>query len=161
MANKLAWFICGGVVGAVAALLYAPRSGAETRAMVAEKANEVWGQTKDWGAQASENVQQIYKEATEKGQEVFAKGQAMVQNAAEKAQETAKDMAGKAKEAASNVAPKFAESNDQLRDKIEAARQRIATQVMKNAQEAEAKANDVIEASGTSKTDDASAAPTA
>lgn len=38
MANKFGMFLIGGVVGAVAALLAAPRSGAETRAMVADKA---------------------------------------------------------------------------------------------------------------------------
>lgn len=40
MANKFGMFLIGGVVGAVAALLAAPRSGAETRAMVADKAGE-------------------------------------------------------------------------------------------------------------------------
>ena len=43
MANKFGMFLIGGVVGAVAALLAAPRPGVETRAMVADKANEFVG----------------------------------------------------------------------------------------------------------------------
>ncbi len=41
MANKFGVFIIGGVVGAVAALLAAPRTGVETRAMVADRKSVV------------------------------------------------------------------------------------------------------------------------
>ena len=37
MSNKLGIFLAGGAVGAVAALLCAPRTGQEARTMVAEK----------------------------------------------------------------------------------------------------------------------------
>ena len=40
MSNKLGIFLAGGAVGAVAALLCAPRTGQEARTMVAEKVNE-------------------------------------------------------------------------------------------------------------------------
>lgn len=43
MSNKLGIFLAGGAVGAVAALLCAPRTGQEARTMVAEKVNEAWG----------------------------------------------------------------------------------------------------------------------
>ena len=41
---RLGWFVFGGAVGAVIALLYAPRSGEETRAIVADKAADLLGQ---------------------------------------------------------------------------------------------------------------------
>ena len=40
-AGYLGWFFLGGVIGAVAALLMAPRTGRETREILAERGNEV------------------------------------------------------------------------------------------------------------------------
>ena len=57
MANKFGMFLIGGVVGAVAALLAAPRSGAETRAMVADKAGEFAGNAQQWGDSAAAGAQ--------------------------------------------------------------------------------------------------------
>ena len=86
MANKFGAFLFGGVVGAIAALLCAPRSGEETRAMVADKANTVWGEAQDWGAQAGANAQQVYQQAAAKGQQVVedvtTKGQAIASDVA-------------------------------------------------------------------------------
>ena len=42
MANKFGVFVFGGLVGAIAALLCAPRSGEETRAMAADSMSVVW-----------------------------------------------------------------------------------------------------------------------
>ena len=63
MANKFGMFFIGGVVGAVAALLAAPRSGAETRAMVADKAGEFAGNAQQWGDLCRRRAQHIYQEA--------------------------------------------------------------------------------------------------
>ena len=38
--SKLAYFLVGGGIGAVVALLFAPRSGRETREIIAQRANE-------------------------------------------------------------------------------------------------------------------------
>jgi len=46
--GKFVSFLLGGLVGATAALLFAPRSGEETRALVAEKADEYWGKGQTW-----------------------------------------------------------------------------------------------------------------
>ena len=70
MGNKgFGAFLAGGAIGAVIALLYAPRSGSETRAMVSDKVGAAWGEAQEFGAQASENVQQFYQDATAKGTE--------------------------------------------------------------------------------------------
>lgn len=142
MANRFGAFIIGGIAGAVAALLFAPRSGADTRAMVAEKANSVLGDAQDWGAQASANVQNAYQQAAARGAEVVddvtAKGQGFVDEMVARGQ----GVVGGVQEAAGNMKPVFAEKNDELREKIEAARQRIAAQVAKNAEESVAEAAD-------------------
>ena len=141
MGNKLGAFLAGGLAGAVIALLYAPRSGQETRAMVTDKMNNAWGEAQELGAQASANAQHMYQEATAKGQDfaqnVAEKGQQFASAAQSKGQELYGAAASRVQEAAENIKPAFSEKNDELREKIEAARQRIASQVAKNAEAAQ------------------------
>lgn len=182
MANKLGIFLAGGVIGAAVALLYAPRPGVETRAMVADRANEAWGQAQNLGGQMAARGQeayagavayghQAYGQAAELGQTVYtnvtAKGQAAGARAAEIGKQAYENASVGAKQAyetaaagakqayagaktgaaaaaqrvqstAENVRPIFAEKNDELRAKIDAARERIAAQVAKNAEAAHA-----------------------
>ncbi len=67
MSNKLGIFLAGGAVGAVAALLCAPRTGQEARTMVAEKVNEAWGQAQSISSDAGVNAQQVYQSAAARG----------------------------------------------------------------------------------------------
>ena len=69
MSNKHGIFLAGGAVGAVAALLCAPRTGQEARTMVAEKVNEAWGQAQNISADAGVNAQQVYQSAAARGQD--------------------------------------------------------------------------------------------
>jgi gas vesicle protein len=46
MTNGFTWFFIGGVVGATVALLYAPKSGAELRSTIGNKAEDLIGQAK-------------------------------------------------------------------------------------------------------------------
>ena len=122
MGNKLGAFLAGGLAGAVIALLYAPRSGQETRAMVTDKMNNAWGEAQELGAQASANAQHMYQEATAKGQDfaqnVAEKGQQFASAAQSKGQELYGAAASRVQEAAENIKPAFSEKNDELREKI-------------------------------------------
>ena len=137
MSNKGFVFLAGGLIGAAIALLYAPRSGAETRAIVSEKVSEAWGGAQEIGSQVSENAQRFYQDAAAKGQEFY-------QAAVVKGQEVVGAASARMQEAESVLKPMFAEKNDELRAKIEAARQRIAAQVARNAEEDQGSANDEI-----------------
>ena len=117
--GKISSFITGAAVGIAAALLLAPRSGEETRAFVAEKANAVAGEAKDFGAGMPGTAQDIAKNVVDKGASLI-KG------------------APAAPKAPSGAAAKSATDNDELREKIEAARKRIAAQVMENAEQSKA-----------------------
>ena len=147
--KKLGAFVAGGLVGAAVALLYAPRAGVETRALVSDKMNSAWGGAQEFGAQAQVNVQQAYQTAVARGQvvaqDVAARGQSVAQNVASRGQELYGQAQTRVQEAAGAVAPVISDKNDQLREKIEAARQRIAAQVARNAEEASA-AGDAVEA---------------
>ena len=108
MGNKLGAFLAGGLAGAVIALLYAPRSGQETRAMVTDKMNNAWGEAQELGAQASANAQHMYQEAT-------AKGQDFAQNVAEKGQQFASAAQSKGQELYGAAASRVQENTMALR----------------------------------------------
>jgi len=123
--NKATVFLMGGLVGAVAGLLYAPRSGAETRVLVSERMNS------------------MYTEAVESGY-VPAAAQTVCTNASVVGQDLYDKASAYAKEAAESAAPVFADRSDELREKIEAARQRIAAQVIQNAEAVSAPEEEIV-----------------
>ena len=66
------WFVAGAAIGATVALLYAPKSGRETRRIVRRKARE--------GSEAlSETASDLY----EKGRDLYEKGLKVADEAAE------------------------------------------------------------------------------
>ncbi|MDR1013836.1 MAG: YtxH domain-containing protein [Coriobacteriales bacterium] len=56
--GRLGSFLLGGAIGAGVALLFAPRAGEETRALIAEKADEYWGKGQTWYDQGRSRVQE-------------------------------------------------------------------------------------------------------
>ena len=64
--SKLAYFMVGGGIGAVIALLFAPRSGRETRDMIAQRAAE----SRERVRTTSRNVGDKVSTYIEKGKEV-------------------------------------------------------------------------------------------
>ena len=168
MANKASLLVVGALIGAGAALLCAPRSGQETRAAVAEKVNQAWGEAQNMGEQVKTAGQAAANDGAAAGERVYsqavnsqvaAKVQPVYESAAAKvapvyttvvekskelfatATEQASKIAGRASEAVSAARPVV--SDDDLRAKIDAARERIAAQVAKNAQEAQASVEQV------------------
>lgn len=139
--SKIGPFICGGIVGAAIALMFAPQSGDQTRALVSEKMNAAAGEARDWGANAPQNMQDAYRTVQERGAEVVsnvsARGQEFAQSAQERGQQFYNAATQRVQEATGTAASEVADT-DELRDKIEAARERIAAQVVKNAEAAQA-----------------------
>ncbi len=70
--NILAWFITGAVIGATVALLYAPKSGRETRQFLADKAQ----QSKDAVTDTSNTI-------VESSRDIFERGRQLVEDAAD------------------------------------------------------------------------------
>ncbi len=155
--KKLGAFILGGLVGGAIALLYAPRTGKESRELVCEKVNAVWGEAKDWTSSAPAGVHDAFQTAVSRGDSLLhdmsEKGQKFAETARERGQqfaETARERGAqfaetareKGQQAYSAVTSRvtgapasFDDANDELREKIEAARQRISDQVIRNAEE--------------------------
>lgn len=102
----------GAVAGGVAALMLTPKNGEENRQLVADYASTVANSAQKYGAQAHGVVQSGLKSATE----------------------ISGDFVDNVKATANSAGIQFGEKNDELRAKIEAARDRIAEQVKKNSE---------------------------
>jgi len=66
--SKLAYFLVGGGIGAVIALLFAPRSGRETRELIAQKANESRDRVTSTGRMVSDR----FTDYIDKGKEIVS-----------------------------------------------------------------------------------------
>ena len=94
-------FLLGGITGAVVALLYAPQSGDETRAVIKEKAieladktgdtlEETYAQAEKAANDAVTKAQDLIKVAQEKTSELGQKGQVILEEAKSRVSKTKK-----------------------------------------------------------------------
>jgi gas vesicle protein len=70
--SRLAWFLTGAVIGATVAILYAPKSGKDTRKYITDRAQE--------GKQA---VADTSKDIVDASKEMFERGRKLVDEAAD------------------------------------------------------------------------------
>ena len=70
--NRLAWFLTGAIIGVTAAVLYAPKSGRDTRQFITDKTQ-----------QGREAVTDTSKDLVDAGKEMFERGRKLVEDAAE------------------------------------------------------------------------------
>jgi len=70
--SKLAWFLTGAIIGAAIAILYAPKSGKDTRQFLAEKTRQ--------GKQA---VADASLDVVEASKNMFDRGRKLVEDAAD------------------------------------------------------------------------------
>jgi len=70
--STIAWFLTGAAVGVTVALLFAPKSGRDTRRYLADKTQ-----------QGKEAVAQTSSDMVDAGHDVFERGRKLVEDAAE------------------------------------------------------------------------------
>ncbi|MGI6045546.1 MAG: YtxH domain-containing protein [Eggerthellaceae bacterium] len=145
--GKFGTFVAGGLFGAALALLYAPRTGDETRAFVGEKANEIWKDAQEWGNQAQINAERAYQDAANRSADFARSAQQSATDFARTAQQRGQEFYGAASDrvrtTAEGVRPVIADSSEELRSMIDAARERIASQVVRNAEESQAASREI------------------
>ena len=95
-ATKLTYLIVGGGIGAILALLFAPKSGQELREDIADATRKGIEKSKETAAQLQEKAGEYYEVSRDKASELY-------QTAAEKAGE----LTEKAKAVAANTANPF------------------------------------------------------
>jgi gas vesicle protein len=92
-------FLLGGLLGAVLGLLFAPRSGKETRDMLTDRANEYWGQAGEFYETGKTRVTEVYgtgmQSASEKSEELRAKIDEARVRLQEQVSKSAEDAKGK------------------------------------------------------------------
>ncbi|MDR2492026.1 MAG: YtxH domain-containing protein [Coriobacteriales bacterium] len=108
-------FILGGLVGAAIGLLYAPRPGSETRAIVADKVDEIWGQG-----------QTLYTQGRERIQDGFASVQPVISR---KNDELREKIESARVAIADQVAKNAAAARDVINDKVPVAGEKIGQAV--------------------------------
>jgi gas vesicle protein len=70
-AGYLGWFLLGGVLGAAAALLLAPRTGRETREILAERGGDVARRAQELASELASEAQGRAGEWLDKSRELF------------------------------------------------------------------------------------------
>ena len=94
--TKLTYLLVGGGIGAILALLFAPKSGEELRGDIADATRKGLEKSKEAAAQLQEKAGEYYEVSRDKAGELY-----------QTAQEKATDLAGKAKAAAARGANPF------------------------------------------------------
>ena len=85
--SKLAYFLVGGGIGAVIALLFAPRSGRETRDLIAQKATEGRDRVTSTGRMVSDRV----TDYIDKGKEIVSSQKEQISAAIEAGKQAYRD----------------------------------------------------------------------
>jgi len=94
--SQIGFFLAGLGIGAVVALLLAPRSGKETRDIIVQKAEE----GRDFVVNKSEEIRKQAEEAVDKGKDLVNKQKELLSAALEAGKQAYQDEKTKAKQGA-------------------------------------------------------------
>ena len=86
ISNKLTYLLIGGGIGAVLALLFAPKSGVELREDIADATRKGLEKSKEAAGQLQEKAGQYYEVSREKAGELYTTAQGKAGQIAEKAE---------------------------------------------------------------------------
>jgi gas vesicle protein len=92
-ASKLGFFLAGLGIGAILALLFAPKSGKETRDYIAQRAEE----GKDYVKTKTEELRRQAEDAVEKGKDLVTKQKDLLSAALEAGKQAYQEEKAKAK----------------------------------------------------------------
>lgn len=119
--TKLSYLLIGGGIGALLALLFAPKSGEELRGDIADATRKGIDKTKEAAAQFQEKAGEYYEVSREKANELYSNAQDKAGQLYSSAQEKATDLAEKAKERAGEIGEKAKEAASRTTNPISAA----------------------------------------
>ncbi len=78
--DKLVYFLIGAGIGAVTALLFAPKSGSELRSEIADATKKGLDYARDTSRDVSERATEYYQTGVERAQDLGARGREAVQD---------------------------------------------------------------------------------
>ena len=119
--TKLSYLLIGGGIGAILALLFAPKSGNELRGDIADATRKGLDKTKEAASPLQEKAGEYYEVSREKAGELYSTAQDKATQLYSTAQEKAADIAGKAKETAGELGEKAKDAAARTTNPISAA----------------------------------------
>lgn len=106
-------FLAGGVIGAVVALLYAPKSGRELRKDIKDKTDEYIGEAEKYMADAKERAKSLINEGRKKSDKI-------IDDAKTKSEALLKDAEKIFKDAKSKTSDTIGGETDRLKNAVKA-----------------------------------------
>jgi gas vesicle protein len=76
--SRLAWFLTGAAIGVTVALLYAPKTGKETRQYLSEKSKDTFGEGPQNLIEAGRDMFERGRQLVEDAADLFERGRKMV-----------------------------------------------------------------------------------
>ena len=132
--TKLTYLIIGGGIGAVLALLFAPKSGTELREDIADATRKGIEKSKETAALVGEKAGDYYEVTRDKASELYSTAQEKAGDLYSSAQEKAGDLGEKArgltdraKDAASGAKNPFSAAIEAGKDAYEEEKQKLST----------------------------------
>lgn len=121
--TKLTYLLVGGGIGAVLALLFAPKSGTELREDIAVATKKGIEKSKETAALVGEKAGDYYEVTREKAGELYSTAQDKAGDLSEKARE----LTGKAKEAVAGTTNPFSEAIGAGKDAYQEEKQKLSS----------------------------------
>jgi len=90
--DKFIYFLVGAGIGAVTALLFAPKTGTELRADLADATRRGLDQARDTGREVGARANQYYQQGTEKASELAARGKDAISDLASRSRDAVDDL---------------------------------------------------------------------
>ncbi|MGI8838315.1 MAG: YtxH domain-containing protein [Pyrinomonadaceae bacterium] len=89
VSTRLTYLLIGGGIGAVIALLFAPKSGQELRGDIADATRKGIDKSREAAQQVGERATELYSQASERASDLYTQASSKVGEVAQTARETA------------------------------------------------------------------------
>ena len=119
--DKLVYFLVGAGIGAVTALLFAPKPGSELRADIADVTKRGLDQARDTSRELNERANELYQTGTERASELYQTGVERANDLAARSKESVSDLAARSKESVNELTERGKELLNRQKSQIAAA----------------------------------------
>jgi gas vesicle protein len=96
--DKLVYFLIGAGIGAVTALLFAPKPGSELRADLADATRKGLDQARDTTRELNERANEVYQTGVERAADLAARSKEAVNDLTSRSKETVTELTERSKE---------------------------------------------------------------
>jgi gas vesicle protein len=76
--NTIAWFLTGAIIGTAIAVLYAPKSGKDTRQYITEKGRDTFGETSANFVESAKEMFERGRRLVDEASDLFERGRKLV-----------------------------------------------------------------------------------